>query len=171
MLLRSVIEFAVKPVDGKPNWFEICGRPLMGLREEMGEIIDDAGEGGWFPGAKIVGIYDNEEVLADDYRFSYESKLGHVCDRDGEPGVLVTKDGAGFMGFMYVNTPESVLFQYASDLDNPEIANKFPVYMAGSREREDAYIKARLGEKRPAAKSAPKTKALAKSKAKAKVKA
>lgn len=147
MLLMNVVWFPVVPVADKEGWFEIAGRAVLTCEAEVLEYIEAFAypEGAQVPDAKLVGIHDNEEIMADDPRFNYQ-------DDPEEPGfgVVKFKPAAGVWqhrGVMLVNAPEQVLFEYARDKwDESENAEQFPSWKAGAREAARAHTVAYISK-------------------------
>ena len=113
MFLMNLMSAEVEPTGGLPNWFQLTGHKIF--RETAFSDAAEAlfeNEDRVIPDAKIVGIHDFDEGIADrDPRFTDPDEPGF--------GVVKMRDGTYRM-YLSCNRAEYVLFRFLARNESGE---------------------------------------------------
>lgn len=105
LLLFTTIICPVEPVPGKKGWYQLTGKGMYRTHGyDASAYHSDAGDA-VIKNARILGIHDDEEILAHDVRVN--------GSRDDEPSIVVFDDGpGGLKAAIDVNSVEGVIFRF-----------------------------------------------------------
>jgi hypothetical protein len=126
MMLLDTVCAEVEPVPGREGWFQLTGRNIRravafeefmaGCKAGTDRVIQDA---------RVLGMHDQESVIADDDRFNGRLQGSFAVIKQGAGGHLMVLD---------VHLPEAVLLRFILPATQPERDDPLPRIEARSPE-------------------------------------